>query len=164
MRDNSKQYLLWLAQYLSPLAVLVLYYVRVVVPNDGSIWQIIWMFSGSLLGNLLLVADAAWLYPYYTPLRTVPQRLITRSVLFVAVFALAAIFIVTSSGSELGLGLVFGIGFGIFCEMVATLGDPSLFTSRFLSQIKRSCSEREMVGYTVGFGGLLTLLALLAIR
>ncbi len=155
MLDRQTTHKLWLFQYLTPILFAVVFYVARVMPNDQSYWQILLFVSGTYLGNLLLWLDGAFLYPRYNELQTYPQKLITRSVLFVIAFTAAALFILTSSGSSLGAGIVIGIGISLVGEMIVYLRQPQLFQQRFLFQLKRQPSTTELMGYVIAFGAVL---------
>ena len=155
MLDRQTTHKLWIFQYLMPILFAMLFYVVRVMPNDQSYLQVLWFVLGSYLGNLLLWLDGAVLYPRYNELQTYPQKLITRSVLFIIAFLGAALFILTSSGSSLGAGMIIGIGVSLIGEMVAYLRQPQLFQQRFLYQLKRQVPAGEQRLYVVVFAILL---------
>lgn len=155
MLDRQTTHKLWLFQYLMPVLFSILFYLARVMPNDQSYWQVIWFVLGAYLGNILLWIDGAFLYGRYNELQTYPQKLITRSMLFVAAFSGATLFILTSSGSSLGAGLVIGLGISLLGEMIAYLRQPQLFQQRFLFQLRRQPSLAELRGYVLGFAVIL---------
>lgn len=155
MIDRPTTHKLWLFQYLMPVFFSILFYLTRVMPNDQSYWEVVWFVFGSYLGNLLLWADGAFLYPRYNELQTFPQKLITRSLLFVLAFAAAALFILSSSQSSLGAGIVMGLGISLAGEMFVYLRQPQLFQQRFLYQLKRQPSKMELYWYAIGFSVLL---------
>jgi uncharacterized membrane protein len=116
---------------------------------------VVWFVLGSYVGNLFLWIDSRFLYPRYNELQTFPQKLMTRSLLFVLAFLGAALFILTSSGSSFGAGIVIGLGISLVGEMIVYLRQPPLFQQRFLYQLKRQPSLAEMRGYVIVFAVLL---------
>lgn len=161
MLDRSTTHKLWLFQYLMPVLFSILFYVAIVMPSDGSYWEVVLFVLGAYLGNLVLWMDGALLYPRYNELQTYPQKLITRSILFVLAFSAAALFILTSSGSSLGAGIVIGLGVSLLGEMVVYLRHPTLFQQRFLFQLRRQPSTAELRLYVLIFTVWLILLSAL---
>ena len=159
MLDRQTTHKLWIFQYLMPIVFSILFYLTRVMPNDQKYWQVLLFVLGSYLGNLLLWVDGKYLYPRYNELQTYPQKLITRSILFVLAFTGAALFILTSSGSSLGAGLVIGIGISLVGEMIAYLRQPQLFQQRYLYQLKRQPTRVELQGYVIGFAAILIVLS-----
>lgn len=155
MLERQTIHKLWIFQYLMPVFFSILFYLARVMPNDQSYWQVVWFVLGSYIGNLLLWIDGAVLYPRYNELQTYPQKLITRSILFVLAFCGAALFILTSSGSSLGAGIVIGLGISLIGEMVVYVRQPQQFQQRFLYQLRRQPSVAELHGYIIGFAVLL---------
>ena len=80
-----------------------------------SWWSIVWLLIGGLIGLAMLKVDELYLQNYY---RTDSQdhRLITRSPLFVTVFAAVAVLVLTSSDQYVGFGVVFGLAIGLLVE------------------------------------------------
>ena len=134
-----------------PVLFSILYYLAYVMPNDQSFWLVVIFVIGAYIGNAILWADGALLYARYNELQTLPQKLITRSILFVIAFTAATLLILTSSGSGLGAGIVIGLGISLLGEMIAYLREPPQFQQRFLYQLKRQPSVAEMRGYVMIF-------------
>lgn len=152
MLDKATIHLLWLFEYVWPIVLAGVYLLAVALPNDQNFWAILLFVLGAYLGNILLVVDSKLLYPKYNEMQTLPQRLITRSILFVLAYVVAAFFIVSSSGSSLGIGLVLAIGYSIWAEMVAYIVRlPDQFAARFLYQLKRQSSHFEHQAYVIAF-------------
>lgn len=161
MLDRSTTHKLWLFQYLMPVLFSILFYVTIVMPNDGPYWEVVLFVLGAYLGNVVLWMDGALLYPRYNELQTYPQKLITRSILFVLAFSAAALFILTSSGSSLGAGIVIGLGVSLLGEMVVYLRLPAIFQQRFLFQLRRQPTTAEQRLYVLIFSVWLILLSAL---
>lgn len=155
MLDRETTHKLWVFQYLMPVLFSILYYLAFVMPNDQSYWLVVLFVLGTYIGNIILWADGAFLYARYNELQTFPQKLITRSILFVLAFTAAAFYILTSSGSSLGAGIIIGLGISLLGEMIVFLRNPALFQQRFLFQLKRQPSITEMRGYVIAFAAIL---------
>ncbi len=152
MLDRAITHIVWIFSYFFPVVLAGLYLVFVSIPNDRGFGDVIWFVLGAFLGNLFLLVDAKILYPRYNELRTVPERLITRGFVFVLAYIAASIFVVTSSGSTLGIGMVLGIGYSIMAEMFAYLYTKrEAFSQRFLYQVQRRATPAEEAGYVMAF-------------
>lgn len=149
---------LLLIQYLLPLVYAVAFYLIIVLPNEATISSTIFFLSGFYLGNLLLWADGKILYPYYNELRTEPKQLITRSALFILVYIFLALFVVTSSGSYIGTGMIFGIGITLFTELFSLRNATEAFHQKFLFQLKRQLAPLEIQRLVQAFGIIMILL------
>ena len=166
MLERSLIHKLWLFQYLTPVLIAILYYLLRLAPQDQSFFQVILFLAGTYVGNLILWMDGAFFYPKYNELQTYPQKLMTRSLLFLIAFVALGVFVVTSSGSSLGAGVVIGIGISLFGEMVAYFrSNPQFFQQRFLYQLNRHVSLNELRGIVIIFGVImLALIGLLISR
>lgn len=125
--------------------------------------------GGSVLGAALLIIDEKLGYQWYREpdqitLSSDSIHLITRSLVFVGVYVPLALFIVTSSGSPLGMGLVLGMGLGLGLEMWLWGIHPELYQQRFGWQINHQFSVahvRQVTGFFTVFLAILLLLAVL---
>ncbi|NCQ66024.1 MAG: hypothetical protein COZ34_03110 [Candidatus Pacebacteria bacterium CG_4_10_14_3_um_filter_34_15] len=104
--------------------------------------------------------DEAVFYKYYLEKNETEIKLITRSVLFMFSLLPMGIFIVTSTGSEIGIGLFLGILTTLLIELIIYRNSIDLFHSRFLSQLKRKLSAQE-IKYFVSIFSVLTLIFVL---
>lgn len=114
----------------------------------------VWLGLGLLLGMFLLKADEWWLRSYYdTPAEPTPEQptpsvsalpLITRSVLFMLAYIPVALFVVTSSGSWLGSGLVIGIGLVLLGELFVLRNDETALRAHFVPHLKTPLSRRDI--------------------
>lgn len=146
-------------QYAIPLVYSAAFLFLRVLPNDGTYLQVIWLVLGFYLGFLLLWIDERFLYVRYNTLQTLPKELITRSVLFALSYLVLLVFIVTSTGSLLGVGMVFGIGVQLVIEYFEARGNPEYFHKKFLFQLKRQLSSEEIARMILIFAGALALMA-----
>lgn len=151
---------LLLFQYLMPLVYAVVFYFIKILPDEVTLSSTIFFLSGFYLGNLLLWADGRFLYPFYNELRTEPKQLITRSVVFMIAYVFLALFVVTSSGSYIGTGMIFGIGLTLLSELYVLRTDSAAFHQKFLFQLKRQLSPLELQRFIQIFAGALLLLTI----
>lgn len=130
------------------------------MPLDGTFTSVIFFLAGFYLGNLLLWADGKFLYPFYNELQTIPKQLITRSALFILVYIVLGIFVITSSGQFLGVGMILGIGLTLLSELYVTQRNTELFHHTFLFQVKRQLAPVEIQRLVWSFAGALALLTI----
>lgn len=156
---NKIPHMALLIQYLTPVLYTVLFYFIQIEPNDGSYWMVVLLLGGFYLGNIILWLDNAVLYNKYNELQTLPKQLISRSALFLLAYLALSIFMVTSSGNLLGVGIVLGIGITIATEMWETKTDSDFFHRKFLFQVKRQLSPLELQRLVWGFIGFVVAIA-----
>jgi hypothetical protein len=93
-----------------------------------------------------------------------PQYLVTRSALFMLVLIPLSIFVLTSSSSPLGVGLVLGLVLNLLLEMSACRHLPQVFKLRFLSDLKLEPTQAlvsRVFWAGLGFFVILNLLVLI---
>jgi hypothetical protein len=90
-------------------------------------------------------------------------KLLTRSALFLGVYIALTIFVLTSTGSTLGIGLVFGLGLRLTLDMFRYRPDPTAFHEQYLWQIKRKFSHSEVNQIVWGFSAFFVVISLLVI-
>ena len=93
--------------------------------------------------------------------QTVQQRLITRSVLFLVAYVGLALFVVTSTGSVLGEGVVLGIGLHYCFDFFLYRRNLELLHQHFLWQLKRRLAEQEVTALFFSMCTFFVLLTLL---
>lgn len=135
----------------------------------GFSWQG-WQFVvGNLIALCLELVDklvyAWWLYPfeqssiqiqYWTRRRDVKavlgllingkldqHKLIFRSLGFALMWVMLAIYVASSTGSVIAMGIVMGLGFDLAWEIVKDWKNPSKLGGWLCWQIKRPVSEKE---------------------
>lgn len=134
-----------------------------VVSNYITLEQIAYFMIGSILATILLIGDQFVFSKYYNEEKN-DTYLATRSTLFLICFIPLAVFVVTSSGSLVGLGLILTLAVTLFIEMWALRHTPTLFREKFLSQIATQYTQRT-IDYIVIFVGVFILfLHLLVLR
>ena len=124
----------------------------------NSVWSLILLAVGLVLGNLIVTMDRKWLQPYYGG-----RDLMSRSLLFLIVMAPLGLFVVTSTGSLIGIGLVLGFELMSTWQMIKVSRDSQLFHQTYLTQLRRNLTSGEikiMVGIQGFVTGLLLLLSL----
>lgn len=92
-----------------------------------------------------------------------PPEYITRSILFILALFPLAIYMLTSTGSALGIGLLMGILIGLSIEMFFLRQQSAEFQARFLSQVKRAFTPEEIEWFALGFCGFTIIISILAI-
>jgi hypothetical protein len=92
------------------------------------------------------------------------EKLITRSILFLIAYVAVAIFVLTSTGSILGIGLVLGIGFHFCMDFIRYRKDLEKFNSHFLWQVKRKFAKQEVVSLIISFCLFFALISLLVLK
>jgi len=114
------------------------------------------------LGSLIMVGDELFAYRWYT--EQSQHFLITRSPLFWLSYVPLALFIITSSGSLIGQGMMVGIGWWLVWEMWQLCRDRAAFASRFLTQVTRPFSMAELQALPVIAGVLFLIVAFSVLR
>jgi len=84
---------------------------------------------------------------------TLQEKLLTRSAVFLIVYIVLACFVLTSTGSAVGIGLMLGMGLRYTSDFWRYRQHH--FVRQFLWQVKHSFSQKEVdwivLGWTVGF-------------
>ncbi len=125
------------------------------------------IIAGGLLGLALLIADELTLNRYYNEPKedtsdlnkeqfsqgetrsaatylSQTNFLATRSTLFLIVLWPLSFFVITSTGSFLGIGLVMGIFVGLLEEMWTLRKEVQIFNQRFWSQVKTQLTPEQI--------------------
>ena len=93
--------------------------------------------------------------------RELQEKLITRSSLFLIAYLATALFMLTSSGSFVGMGMVLGIGLHFCIDFTRYQKDSEKFHRHFLWQLKRRLSDQELRMLVASSWGVLLLLTLM---
>jgi hypothetical protein len=72
------------------------------------------------------------------------KQLISRSIFFVTLLPFLMLFVITSTGSALGAGLVLGLGLQVFLDILYWYDQPERLRTLYLSQVKEAWSDREI--------------------
>lgn len=122
--------------------------------------------AGWYLGMGLLIWDKKQFYKYYYESVHLEHdqfaRLITRSLLFILAYLALAVFLVTSSGSSLGMGLVAGIGLILAFELWQSRGFVEFFNQYFI-QAKKTWTSLEIDRFVKFFLIFYTIITLLSV-
>ena len=115
---------------------------------------------GLILGMGLLELDELLLYKYYDPQE---KKLATRSLLFLLSLLPLGVFMLTSTGSAIGVGMFLSIISGLSLDLFTYRKDINGFQHRFLYQLKRKITHDEHKIFTMVFISLTVLYAFLVI-
>lgn len=143
-----------------PLSYLGLFFLSNLFKGDINYFDLIFFTVGTALGTILMDLDEVIFYKYYLEDNEKEVKLITRSLLFMLSLIPLGIFLVTSTGSELGIGLFLGIITTLLVELIIYRNNIDLFHLRFLSQLKRKLDIQE-IKYFVSAFSVLTLVFVL---
>ena len=110
------------------------------------------------LGFLFLIFDKKFGIKIYKN-----HSLVTRSIIFLFAFIPLSLFVITSSGSPLGSGMIVAMGFTYALELWQVKDSPKLFAQNFLWQTGKPWSKKEIKIFTRVFIIIVSLLALLAL-
>ena len=113
-----------------------------------SVADITLFVVGLLFGWALLEADENFFYKYYVEEKEVnlplsERQLVTRSLLFILSLFPLGLYLMTSTGSSIGVGLFINLTAGLALEMFSLKDESELFHKRFLYQLKRKFSQQE---------------------
>jgi len=147
---------------LIPIFYLGLFFLSNFLKGDINYYNLIFFSVGTVLGTILMDLDESLLYKYYLEQGATQIKLITRSILFMFSLIPLGIFIVTSTGSEIGIGLFLGIITTLLIELIIYRNSTDLFHSRFLSQLKRRLSAQEIKYFVASFSILTLIFVLLS--
>lgn len=152
-----------------PIAIGLMHYFFSVMQDQGSWVDTALLMLGVYGGFGLLLLDVEWLYQYYTqeplepPEVQQPPEYITRSALFILTLIPLTIFMLTSTGSSVGMGMLMGILIGISLEMFALRRRQLEFQNRFLSQVKRVFNSEEIEWIALGVCTFTAIVSLLVV-
>ncbi len=130
------------------LFFLATYFGKAVSYVDGLLFVV-----GLLLGMGLLEADENFLFKYYIEgdSQISHKKLITRSLLFILLLMPLGLFLLTSTGSAIGVGMFLSIVSGLALEFFILRNDREAFQERFLHQLKREITVDEQKVFTTVF-------------
>lgn len=92
------------------------------------------------------------------------RRLVTRSAFFFVAYVATAIFMLTSTGSVIGAGIILGIGLHFCFDFLLYRRDMQKFHEHFLWQIKRQFADTEVNAIVGAFCAFFILLSFLVIK
>lgn len=114
------------------------------------------------------IALTAWkkrqygsLITLFTSARESQERLTTRSAVFMLCYCALAVYVLTSTTSVLGVGVVLGLGLHFCVDFWMYRSDPAAFQRHFLWQIQWQFQPIEITTVAVSFTAFLLFLCLL---
>lgn len=153
-------------QLVFPLLYALIYYFFTAQDTINPLANTVLFAAGLYVGQFLLWADARWFYSYYNPpteteattanteempaTPDIPQ-LITRSLLFILSLFPLSIYMITSTGSAMGVGVLLGILVGLAIEMIILRRDLLFFQQHFFYQLRRPATLKETDRFMYGY-------------
>lgn len=128
---------LWISLLISPLFFFAF----------STIWEFAFFVVGWLIAVVLLWFDQTIAYHYYAEPEK-PVQLITRSPLFLVVYIPMTLFVITSSGSSLGMGIVLGIGAILCTELWWWRQHIEILNGRFYAHAAKPLTLNEFTWLT----------------
>lgn len=131
----------------------------------SSMQESFFLLGGMVLGLSLCVIDEKYLYEFYS-FSDEPKHqhdLVTRSLLFLLSYFPLSFFIISSSGSTLGSGIVLGMGVFLAKEIWMHRDNNDFIHQRYLYQLARKLSHTEVWWAVRGFISGVVVLLLLAL-
>ncbi len=153
---------LLLKQLVLPLAYAVILLTIFLLKLITLEFLVLFLF-GSVVSIVILVLDQLYLHNLYREPGLAPQ-LITRSPIFLLVLVPLSLFVLTSSGSTIGMALILTLWSALFVEMFYLRNDRSSFQTRFLLQVKRTIYQVEVQRLVIAIGVFTAVLHVLALR
>lgn len=95
--------------------------------------------------------------------KTAQEKLVTRSVFFFITYVALALYVLTSTGSHLGMGVILGLGLHYCIDLWQYRRDLTAFHKHFLWQVQRDLAEHEVFAIVAGFTLFFVLLCLLVL-
>ncbi|MFZ5376343.1 MAG: hypothetical protein ACOZAN_01580 [Patescibacteria group bacterium] len=132
--------------YLWSLLICLVYLAAILLLGDWI--SAIWFAFGCTIAWVLLLVDELFLVKLYRE-QANDSFLISRSVLFLFALFVASVFLLTTVRSWQGSGMLIGIWSLLVCEMWLWRSQPEWFATRFLSQLQRRASRREINYLTI---------------
>ena len=130
----------------------------------GLFFQLVLLILGLILGNLFASKEAArWFQQLANPLIRDLQTNVY-SLVFMALMIPVSLLVVTSTGSMLGIGLVFSLTVQIALTLFKLKDDHQAITTKFFAQLKRTPTIQEtqfVVWFWIGWTAVLWLMLLL---
>lgn len=128
----------------------------------GSLYYV----AGWYFGFLLMYMDKTTLYKYYYESIHKENdkfaRLVTRSILFIMSYFVLSIFLITSSGSAIGMGLIMGIGLVLCFELWNSRNYVDFFNQYFV-QAKNNWTQVDITNFIRVFLGFYIILSFFSV-
>ncbi len=117
----------------------------------------------TLVRSLWIKRDLKGMFRALTQAETLQEKLLTRSALFLIVYIFLTIFVLTSTGSAVGIGVMLGMGLHYTADFWRYSQNPQQFAKQYLWQIQRSFSPREIRAFVVSWTVFFVVLSLLVL-
>lgn len=142
-----------------------LFFLSTFLGKIGTGFYDVALFSlGVGLGIGILFLDESYFYRFYVEKKTTSKKyLVTRSLIFMLTLIPLGLFLMTSTGSALGVGMFLGIVSGLSIELLQYRSSADLFKDRFLSQLKKNVHQSEIDKGTIVFVSLSILYGVLTL-
>ena len=139
-----------------------------IVAIGGVILQhwlnLVWLLLGGMIGISLWWLDELVGLTYYRR-NELDTELITRSPVFILVFAVIALFVVTSTDQHIGFGVIWGLSASLLVEAWHYVKQPTAFVDRFFGMVVKNTpfvlTPVQTIQITVGATGYILLLVCL---
>ncbi len=152
----KESFRLRLIQIVVPLMYGGLFYLLKSEVEVEPVLAAVMLAAGMYAGALILWMDEHWLYEYYREQASQPpapaKKLITRSLLFVLSLLPLGVFMMTSTGSTLGVGMLLGLAVFLLAESLLAKKDSEYFQQRYLYQLNRPITAVDVEWYVRGLG------------
>lgn len=140
--------------------LVALFYPLAMLPLVNGWWNYILFFLGTILGVGLAISDGKYFYQFYQeetpktdlkqPEKKVKNFLVTQSPLYLVSLIPLSIFVFTSSGSFLAMGLIAGLLLFLLVEMFNSLDQPTAFFAKFLTGTAFVASKQNLQKLFIG--------------
>lgn len=124
--------------------ILAIIYVGSFFLRFGDVSQTAWLGAGVAIGILGYYLDSIWFVKWYAEPGQVSHP-VTRSLWLLLVYWPLAIFMVTSTGSLLGMGLILGLGGGLTWDILTQLRTEEMFKTFFSIPQRSQLNHQEIL-------------------
>jgi hypothetical protein len=168
----------------------LLFVIRAGTPANADLISFTFFVAGVLLGYSIIVLDrlihALYLFPETEFSKLVQeqwqkkslsglarvlnhagdfqQQLMTRSGLFLVCYLVLAVFVLTSTGSILGIGVIMGMGLRYTLDFWLLSRSPDQFIRQFFWQVKHNFTAQEVRAVVLGWTVFFLIISLLVLR
>lgn len=131
--------------------IAALAYSLVIFLFNNEILNIVLFLIGAVIGVAFTVLDQEYLYTLYQDKEEGGKEfLVTQSPLYVLALIPTSVFVFTSSGSFLGMGLMGGLILFFLVEMARNLSSPELFFEKFLTSVEVDHTQTNLRNILIG--------------
>lgn len=145
----NKSVQMYIFQILLAVVLGAAYYLTV---TEETVLQTALFALGNGLALAILFFDERVFSKMYAERGVTNQVVMTRSLLFILALFPLGIFVTTSSGSSLGMGLILSLLGSLLIEMFLLRNQVQLFNARFASQLKQPWQQETIYKSIAGVG------------